>query len=295
MVRRVTPSQLRSMVQQAQQRQQRAVNEYNAAVRKHNATVRRNISDYNRAVTSYNREARAHNARVAAARRRLTSAVNGLSTTRVSVRATAYYSRVTHLHRSYEQIERSAPGTWLESREDILELAHSEAANSVTLAQAAQDDAQIPGIDAADPEVERRLIDFDPDLASRWRGAVFALDPRNPDAARHFSTSCREILAKIVDGVASDEEVLAANPAAPLHDGRPTRRARLAHRLVRAGRASDDLAAFADADVQEVVELFTVFNDGTHGAAGIFDIRHLGLIKRRVEGAVTFLHAILRP
>ena len=94
------------------------------------------------------------------------------------------------------------------------------------------------------------------------------------------------MLATIIEVDAPDEAVLAWNPAAPLYEGRPTRRSKLAYNLARAGRASDPVAAFADANIQEVVELFAVFNDGTHGASGVFDHRHLGLIKRRVEGAV---------
>jgi hypothetical protein len=63
---------------------------------------------------------------------------------------------------------------------------------------------------------------------------------------------------------------------------------------MRAGQASDELAAFADADVVEVIELFKVFNDGTHGEAAVFNHEHLRLIRARVEGAITFLHALLR-
>lgn len=47
MVRRVSPAQLRSQLRQAQQKAQRAVNNYNQSVRK-----------VNRAINTYNREAR---------------------------------------------------------------------------------------------------------------------------------------------------------------------------------------------------------------------------------------------
>jgi hypothetical protein len=41
--------------------------------------------------------------------------------------------------------------------------------------------------------------------------------------------------------------------------------------------------------------LFRVFNDGTHGDAGAFDLPSLHALRGRVEGAVRFLSAIARP
>jgi hypothetical protein len=42
-------------------------------------------------------------------------------------------------------------------------------------------------------------------------------------------------------------------------------------------------------DVDNVLSLFRVFNDGTHGHAGRFDISELTAIRTRVESAVAFL------
>jgi hypothetical protein len=274
----------------------RAINEYNRAARQHNAQVRRAVDGYNRQVRSVNREIRAHNARVTANRRQLRAAIadfNRARKTTITTRTTTYFTAVRVLHESYERVEESAPGTWLESRDDILDLAQAETANSVRLADAAGSTLAVAAPEA-DPEVESRLRDFDDDLALRWNGALFALDERNPDAARHFSASCREILTQMIDRAAPDADVVAASAAALTPEGRPTRRAKLAYWLVQSERASDELAAFADADVVEVIELFKVFNDGTHGDAAVFSHQHLRLIRARVEGAITFLHALLR-
>jgi Predicted pPIWI-associating nuclease len=287
--RRVTPAQYRSMVN-------RAISDYNRAVRQHNAQVRRAVDGYNRQVRAVNREIRAHDARVVENRRRLRAAIAALNrsgSATITTRTTTYYTAVRVLHESYERVEESAPGTWLESRDDILDLAQAETANSVKLADAAGSTSAVAAPEV-DPQVESRLRDFDDDLASRWSGALFALNERNPDAARHFSASCREILTQMIDRAAPDDEVLAAGSSARTPEGRPTRRAKLAYGLVRSGQASDELAAFADADVVEVIELFRVFNDGTHGDAAVFTHQHLRLIRARVEGAITFLHALLR-
>ncbi len=41
-------------------------------------------------------------------------------------------------------------------------------------------------------------------------------------------------------------------------------------------------------------KLPTLDHQYSPGSAGIFDLSHLALIRQRVEGAVTFLHSILR-
>jgi hypothetical protein len=296
-VRKVTPGRLQSIIRQAAQKQQRAIDDYNRAVRQHNAQARQQQSRYRQAVSNYNREVRAFNARVAANQRRLRADLVRLSRTRIVATSVTYYRSVTTLHDSYETVESSAPGTWLEHREDILDLAQQETSRSLAIAQAAEADGAepIPDANQVDPRIDGLLRSISPELGDRWQGAIFAVSPRNPDAARHFSTSSREILATIIEREATDDEVFAADPLAQRgSDGRPTRRARLAFCLARAGRASDPLAAFADADVGNVIELFRVFNDGTHGSAGIYDLGYLRLIRERVEGAIEFLHSILR-
>lgn len=47
------------------------------------------------------------------------------------------------------------------------------------------------------------------------------------------------------------------------------------------------------ADIDDVVNLFRTFNNATHGAAGRYDLRTLGTIKRCVEDALRFLHIVL--
>lgn len=293
MVRRVSLNQYQSMLRQAAREQQRALDEYNRRVRKFNAQQDQRRREFNRAIDAYNRKARADNALVDRNRRELRDAIVRLGQSRIAVRSAVYYRSTLLVHQRYETVEQQAPGTWLEERDDILDLAHGEAANAVALAHAGVGDSISAPAD--DLDVTGRLTEFDPELAARWRGASFALSPNNPDAARHFSTSAREILNTIIETEARDDEVLAALPGAQLtKDGRPTRRTRLAYCLIRAGRQSDHLAAFADVDVQNVLDLFGEFNDGTHGSAGVFDLGHLALMRRRVAGAIEFLHAILR-
>lgn len=293
MTRRYTPAQLQSMLRQMQQKQKQAIDKYNQAVRQHNAKVKRAIDDYNR-------EVRAHNARVTANRQRLQSAVRRLQApVTVPSRFVSFRQSVEVVHTSYSRLETAVASSALDPRtEYLVDLSERETANSVSVAGAilgTPDTAVQPEV-LDHEDIVNELSTIAPDLELRWRGAVFSLNPQNPDAARHFCASAREIFVQILDMSAPEDAVLAANPsAARTRDGRVTRRARLSYMLVRQGVRVDALATFADADLDNVMELFRVFNDGTHGNAGTFTHPQLLGIRRRVENALQFLCQIAAP
>lgn len=292
MTRRYTPAQLQSLLRQAEQKRKQAVDKYNHAVRQHNAKVKRSIDDYNR-------EVRAYNARVLSNRQRLQSAVRQLkATSATSARYVTFRQSVEVVHTSYSRLESVVANTALDSRtEYLIDMSEREAANSVNVAES------LLGVDTSQPNVDvlehsdivNELAQIAPDLEHRWRGAVFALNPGNPDAARHFCASAREIFVQILDLTAPEDMVLRSNPhAARTLDGRLTRRARLSFLLLRQGVRVDALETFVDADLDNVMELFRVFNDGTHGAAGAFSYAQLQGIRRRVENALQFLCQVAR-
>ena len=55
----------------------------------------------------------------------------------------------------------------------------------------------------------------------------------------------------------------------------------------------ETLEDFVEQDLQNIVELFHVFNDGTHGSAGRYDFQQLAAIKKRVEDGIVFLSEII--
>ncbi len=117
----------------------------------------------------------------------------------------------------------------------------------------------------------------------------------NPDAARHFCTSSRETIDRILLRSAPDDVVKSQLPNyEKTPNGGVARRARIRLCLVRTGRYSPEIHDFADADLENVIQLFTEFNDGTHGSAGHFSLRQLRTIKQRVEDALLFLHEVVR-
>lgn len=295
MPRRVTPSQFKNMVRQAQQAQKRAIDDYNRQVRQINAQNQRAVDDYNRQV-------RARNAKVRAHRQRLQQEIDRLNRLASQPHTTTRYvttqRSVLTLRQSFTRLEEAAAsGSWT-GNDTLLDLAERETANSVAALNAMLAEPS----DATDADGRLRqtsltteLIDINPDLDQRWRGALFALHPGNPDAARHFCTSSRELLGKLLESEAPDHAVKQHIPNYPkTPHGDVSRRARIFYLLHRGGRYSEELDDFASSNIDDVISLFDDFNSGTHGDAGRFDFPKLLAIKERVEGAVQFLYSLAK-
>lgn len=189
-------------------------------------------------------------------------------------------------------------GAWGVPGPMLLDLAERETANSAEvlnhlLEETSRSLQDSDGLKAT--SLTQELVDISPELDQRLRGALFALDPQNPDAARHFCTSSREILGRVLETEAPDDEVLSLIPDAQRTErGNPTRRAKVRFFLLRKGFADEDLEEFIEEDLANVVSLFDVLNEGAHGSAGRFTLNQLVAVKRRVEDAIKFLYQIIR-
>jgi hypothetical protein len=290
---RKSRAQIQAQLRQAQQKQRQAINKYNADARAHNRKVQQAVSNYNTAV-------RRHNAAVRSNRVRLQRELTALQSHPRSPRTTAVYGpSVVALVESFTRLESAETHGGIAVAGDLFDLSENEAANSVAVLNAllADPPTSVP-TDEVIGELRRSTITehlhgFNSDLAARWSGALFALHPDNPDAARHFCTSAREMLARMLELVAPDEDVLAHDPDCPKTDnGSVSRRARIYYCLNRQGEHTAELAAFVEADLDNVLDLFQEFNAGTHGEAGHIPIAQLAAIKARVEDAVRFVHRI---
>jgi len=264
-----------------------------------NAHNQRVVANHNRKVDAHNQQAVAdYNRRVRAHNDRLRREVARLNAT-TSVQHTTYQRSVSTLRQSFSQLESAAEATTWKGAEDLFDLSESEAANSVAalnalLADQATDPVMAEHIAALRSTVITDELDaVSADLAARWGGALFSLHPDNPDAARHFCTSARELLSSLLEAVAPDADVLALNPnCARTPQGSVSRRARVQHCLNRRGGYDSALEAFIEADLDNVLSLFDEFNSGAHGQAGRFDMACLSAIKMRVEGAIQFVSRI---
>lgn len=299
MVRKVTPAQFRAAVQKAQREQKRAIDNYNHEVRKYNAGVKRAVDDYNREVRSYNSKARAHNRQVESQQRRIRQELARLRSRPTGTTFATYRATTTTLVETYTAVESrlaSHPGS--QTDQHFLDLASDEAANSVYLINALDGDGA-PDEDPTEdelraPSMASELAAFGQDLGHRWTGALYALSPHNPDAARHFCTSAREVIITMLDSSAPDTDVKSADPNCDLTDtGIPTRKAKIRYLLRRQGVTASGLTDVVDEDVANVLSLFRTFNDGTHGHAGRFTITELSALRTRVESAIGFIHQVI--
>ena len=289
MPQRMTPSQIRSALRQAQNKRKQAIDKYNREVRQYNQKV-------NQAINSYNNEVRIHNARVRANRQKIASELRRLqssSSTRYQVVRT---SAIT-LNNFYERLD--AGESSLENSRfgsEFLDLSERENANSLALSnvlESVSDNSDVDPSELLRTEIDEMLQKLSPDLSNRWRGALFSLSPQNPDAARHFCTSAREVFVQILDINAPDEIVMKVSPdceTTPL--GQPTRKEKIKYLLNRCGVRTEEAVDFVDEDISNVLALFRVFNDGTHGSSGKFGLSKLMSIKNRVEDGITYLFSI---
>ncbi len=279
MAKKFNASQFRSQVNQS-------INRYNQKVREHNRKVNQAINQYNQAV-------RQHNARVKANRQRLNSAIarlNSQASIRHSVTTTSSY----RLYQSYQQLDNRYESGYLnESYGDWVDLAEKEAANSAELSNALQSSAQPNQLfgPAITTIINSELKKISEDLDNRWKGAIFSLNPHNPDAARHFCTSSREVILQMIDLKASDEEVKQRYSQVELTDrGEPTRRSKIEYLLTLKHR--EEMADFTDSNITDILSLFREFNNGTHGTAGKYSYDQLLKLKTRVEDSILYLYQV---
>ncbi|OOG25391.1 hypothetical protein B1C78_06640 [Thioalkalivibrio denitrificans] len=294
MAKRINISQLRSKFRQLENKRRQAVNKYNQAVRQYNQNVKRAAADTNRAINKYNQEVRAHNTRVRQNRARINAALSRFQSQQVT-RYPAYRSSTQTLHESYTRLEARSKYEATDSVDSIFALSERENANSLETTSALLDNEyQGAGDESEDDLASTKIADelrkVEEDLHNRWLGALFSLNPRNPDAARHFCTSAREIFTRVLDTSAPDQQVRVAIPNCDLTpQGTPTRRSKIHFMLGRRSVENDALEEFVENDISNIVELFRVFNDGTHGSSGTFTLPQLFSIKRRVEDGILFL------
>ena len=284
MTRRISSSQLRSKLQQAQNKQRQAIQRYNNQVRQRNAELTRQINAYNRAARSYNSRLRSN-------RDRLQSALKRLAHQSVSVRFTSLRQSSLLLSTAYERLDNGGADPFLS------DLAERETANSVSVLNVLLgDEEHLTGSvnDLTTSRITDSLSSFSEDLTMRWSGAVFALNPANPDAARHFCTSAREIIAEILNMQAPDEDVFAKFPNCQVTERRtPTRRAKVHYCLDRSGLGNVLLESFVEDNIKDLAVLFDDLNSGAHGSAGKFTLDQLTAIKGRVEDAIDFMCQIV--
>ena len=290
----ISTSQLKSKMRQAESKARQAINQYNSAVRKYNSDVNRYNRELRQAASNYNSAVRKHNSQVQHNRQvisRELAKLKSASTTRVS-----YTSSVSAMQSSYGRVLRyyDAGVDITPEQSYVLDLAEQEQANSLIATNRlfSGEESSEPEQEIQDVAISEKLALVSVDLMNRWKGAVYALNPNNPDAARHFCTSAREIFTNFIELKAPDSAVFAYNPNAERTDrGNATRKEKIRFMMHDKG-LDESVTDFADDDITNILELFHVLSDGTHGESGRYKFSALVQVKRRVEQGINFLCAI---
>jgi len=216
-----------------------------------------------------------------------------------TTRYVTFRASVTTVHSAYTSLEESASRRVLTPQENFfLDLSEREAANNIEVLNTLLDPESVPYDEGRLETLQQTTITDEiaivsDELDSRWRGALYSLSPRNPDASRHFCASSREIFTGILELKAPDEAVVTAMPDCSTTDrGNPTRRSKIRYLLQAKEAEFGALVEFIDADVQNILDLFDLLNAGAHGEAGRYDLRQLLAIKQRVEDGLVFLSRI---
>lgn len=131
---------------------------------------------------------------------------------------------------------------------------------------------------------ESRLAALDQNLVTVYQGGIRAIERGDADWQRQSMVSFRELCTHVLHMLAPDDRVLPVAEPADLHNGRPTRRARL--RFIFAPAAGDAVASFFEADLRAAVALFEVLNEGTHRLGSSATPDQLHYLRGRIVGLI---------
>ncbi len=285
-MKKISMSQFKSKIRQIEQKQRTALNNYNRAVRQYNTQVKRAVNEYNSAV-------RRHNANVLHNRQVIQRELSRLRSANCSYKITytKYIASIENIQTYYDTIVRKYPeGVIVDEHQDyVLDLIEKENAQAIETANKFLENTDQEINDVENKEIENKLSEVSIDLMNRWKGAIFSLNPQNPDAARHFCTSTRELFTDFIELKASDDSVFAYNPNAQKTErGNATRKEKIKY-MMKDYNFDNCVAEFIDADIENILELFHVLSDATHGEAGRYEYVKLIQVKKRVEQGINFL------
>lgn len=131
---------------------------------------------------------------------------------------------------------------------------------------------------------ESRLAAVNQDLVGLYRGGMNALERGGPDWQRQSMASFRELCMHVLHLLAPNAEVMSIATSDDLHDGRPTRKARL--RFIFAAVSGNDIADFFEADLKAAVALFDALNSGTHRLEASATPAQLHYLRGRIVGLI---------
>lgn len=287
MARKFSSSQLRSQVRQVE-------NKFNRDV---NLKINRLNREVQKTLNSYNADIKQQKSNISRNSLRIQKELERLIANNGNKASSSYKASVEVLHSSYKSvlIKFDMKDSISPVQEFIYDRMENENANSLETANVVLNDykSDITEYSLQDTIIINQLSSISKDLDERWKGALFSLNPINPDATRHFCTSAREIFTEIFDMKAKDIEVFKIYPnCAKTERGNATRRFKIKYFLYNKGFQDDSTEEFIENDIENILNLFHELSSGTHGKTGKYTITQLNSIKKRVEDGILFLCSI---
>ena len=159
-------------------------------------------------------------------------------------------------------------------------------------AEAEQDPSEIQSVAEIEEETSiciPLLKAVSPDLAKPYAGARDALRGTNPDRVRHFMSSQRELWNHLLRQISPDGQVLewiSGNSDQLLHEGKPTRKARILYlcRNLNHGPLTNFIASDAQAFIK-----FVEFFSRVHQLNTELSDRQLRALQLRADSWITYI------
>ena len=147
--------------------------------------LKNSVNNYNRAVRQYNTNVRNYKNKIQRELNRLNA--------NYSIES-HYYISTRLVHETYTKVIDLYGNGAVDER--LFNAIENENANNLELSNVVLNNEEVenPDVNIDESNISLKLIKISEDLDSRWKGALFSLNPSNPEAARHFCTSTREIL-----------------------------------------------------------------------------------------------------
>ena len=247
----------------AQQQSKNSVNSYNRAVRRYNSKVRyyRNKiqREFNRLYFNYSIESH-------------------------------YYNSTKLVYDTYTKISDLYENGDIE--ENLFNAIENENANNLELSNVVLNNEEVENYDVEIDEsnISSKLSNISTDLDDRWKGALFSVNPNNPEAARHFCTSTREILKVLIDDGIKDSEVVSENPQCERkNSGTPTRKEKIKYAMNKKGIDNSLIVEFTNENIENTVSLINELSNGTHGRSSRYSLNQLKSFKKRFEDSINFI------
>lgn len=264
-------SQFRSQMNKIQREAKKAENQF-----------KQSVNNYNRAVRQYNTDVRN-------AKNKIQRELNKMGSINYTVK-TNYYISTKVVHDTYTKVSDFYNKGYID--DNLFNAIENEDANNLELSNVVLNNYEVENYDIEldESNISAKLIKISEDLDCRWRGALFSLNPNNPEAARHFCTSTREILKVLIDDGIKDKDVIATNPQCEkTKNGTPTRKEKIKYAMNKKGINNELIIDFTDSNIENTVSLINELSNGTHGHANKYSLNQLKSFKKRFEDSINFV------